>query len=166
CWCSRATAFGVAWMPRIVAAGSPGIRWTMKKQMIVTPTATGRSSSSRRTTNPVRPIWVLRLLAQPDVLHVVVAERRDVEAVHAGRGGVGVRGVVEEGHERVARRLRLDRVVQRLPGRGGQGLLRVVRGLDHGGIVVGGEERPGPGFRVDGERRELVGVGYVHRPVG
>ena len=56
CWCSRATVLGVAWMPRIVAAGSPGIRWIMKKTMIVTPTATGISSSSRCTTNPVRPI--------------------------------------------------------------------------------------------------------------
>ena len=31
CLCSRATFCGVAWIPRIVSAGSPGIRWIMKK---------------------------------------------------------------------------------------------------------------------------------------
>ena len=42
-------------MPRIVSAGSPGIRWIMKNTTIVTPTATGTSCSSRRPTNDIRP---------------------------------------------------------------------------------------------------------------
>src|SRR3984893_11115105 len=128
CWCRMAMARGVAWMPRMVPAGSPGIRWIMKNTMIVTPTATGTSISSRRITKVIRPTAppscrrglesrqrAAVLLAQPDVLHVVVAERRDEEAVHVGRGRVGVGRVVEEGHERVAGRVSLDVVVQRLP---------------------------------------------------
>src|SRR3984957_13914501 len=157
-----ATARGVAWIPRMLTAGSPGIRWTMKNTMNVTPKATGISCSSLRPTNAIRPtsgrLPVLScrcLLAQPDVLQVVVAERGDVEAVHAGRGGVGVRRVVEEGHERVGRRLGLDGVVERLPGGGGEGLLRHVGVLDHGRVVVRGEEGLGTGRRVHGEGGQL-----------
>src|SRR5215470_9285288 len=170
----------------MVRAGSPGIRWIMKKQMIVTPMATGTSCSSRWNTNVIRPMARLTssrarrarsargagwaggsapvLLAQPDVLHVVVAERRDEEAVHVRGGGVGVGRVVEEGHERVRRRLGLDVVVQRLPARRGQGLLRIVRGLDDAGVVVGGEEGLGPRARVDRKGGELIRVGDVHGP--
>src|SRR5215831_21164811 len=142
----------------MVRAGSPGIRWIMKKQMIVTPMATGTSCSSRRKTNVIRPMrrsppWDPGsprpvLLAEPDVLQVVVAERGDVETMHAGGRGVGVGRVVEERHERVGGRAGLDGVVQRLPGRSGQGLLRLVGGLDHCGVVVGGEERLGARVRV------------------
>src|SRR5579859_613312 len=166
-WCSSATACGVAWMPRMVRAGSPGIRWIMKKTMIVTPIATGTSCSRRRSTNVIRPMgaahlprspdrlarcWLAGpapgpgpgagLLAEPDVLEVVVAERGDEEAVHIRGRGVGVGRVVEERHERVGGRVGLDGVVQRLPRGGGQGLLRQVGVLDHRGVVVGGEEGP------------------------
>src|SRR5947209_18441088 len=177
-WCSSATARGVAWIPRMVCAGSPGIRWIMKKTMIVTPMATGTSCSRRRSTNVIRPMgaahlprspgrlarrWLAvlapgpggdrpgpasRLLAEPDVLEVVVAERGDEETVDVGGGGVGVGRVVEERHERVGGRVGLDGVVQRLPGCGGQGLLGRVRGLDHRRVVVGGEEGPGARVRV------------------
>ena len=41
-----------------------------------------------------------------------------------------------------------------------------MRGLDHGGVVVGGEERPGARLRVDREGGQLVRVGDVHGPVG
>src|SRR5260370_29493235 len=161
-------AGGVAWMARMVPAGSPGIRWIMKNTMIVTPTATGTSISSRRITNVIRPTAppscrprldsrqrAAALLAQPDVLHVVVAERGDAEAVHVGRGRVGVGRVVEEGHERVAGRVSLDVVVQRLPARGGQRLLGQVRILDDLRVVVGGEERLRARLRVYGERHQL-----------
>src|SRR5262249_40283611 len=142
CRCRMAIRCGVAWMPRIVSAGSPGIRWIMKNTTIVTPSATGTSISSRWNTNVMRPkdhhpsgagtggarraagscrIPACpmppgpRSLAQPDVLHVVVAERSDKEVMHLRRGGVGVRGVVKEGHERVAGRVILNVVVQSLP---------------------------------------------------
>ena len=36
-WRSSATRAGVAWLPRIVRAGSPGTRWIRKKTRIVTP---------------------------------------------------------------------------------------------------------------------------------
>ena len=56
-WPSRAaTVVGLARWPRIVTAGLPGIRWTMKKVMIVTPTAVGTSSTSRRRTKLIRPM--------------------------------------------------------------------------------------------------------------
>ena len=48
-------ACGVAWMPRMVLAGSPGIRWIMKNTMIVIPTATGTSISRRWNTKVIRP---------------------------------------------------------------------------------------------------------------
>src|SRR5215467_4341598 len=163
-WCSRATACGVAWIPRMVRAGSPGIRWIMKKTTIVHPMAVGTSCSRRRSTNVIRPIGAAHLprtldrqvrrcsrpcagtraasrpgpgcglLAHPDVLQVVVAERGDEETVDVGSGGVGVGRVVEERHERVRGRAGLDGVVQRLPGRGGQGLLGLMGGLDHRGV--------------------------------
>src|SRR5689334_8495920 len=128
--CSRATARGVAWIPRMVRAGSPGIRWIMKKTTIVHPMATGTNCSRRRSTNVIRPMGATHLprtldrqvpdcrpagrpgpaasrrapgrglLAHPDVLKVVVAERGDEETVHAGSGGVCVGRVVEERHER------------------------------------------------------------------
>ncbi len=47
---SSATRAGVAWFPRIVTAGSPGMRWIRKKTRIVTPKATGTACSRRRTT--------------------------------------------------------------------------------------------------------------------
>src|SRR6266700_3266422 len=140
CRCRIAIARGVAWMPSIVRAGSPGIRWIMKNTMMDMPLATGTSISRRRTTKVIRPNGAhhphpragggrmpavaagaggsarsRRSLAEPDVLHVHVAERGDEEAVHVARGRVRVRRVVEERHERVLRRLRLDGVVVRLP---------------------------------------------------
>src|ERR1700722_2862065 len=188
-----ASAVGVACMPRMVRAGSPGIRWIMKNTMIVTPMATGTSSSSRRNTklirptgphpSRVRPAWAGQArarvpgpawpawstgrwsLTEPGVLEVVVAERRHEEAVHAGTRRVGVGRVVQEGQERVAGGVVLDRVVELGPGRRGQGLLGGVRVLDHRRVVVAGEERLGAGGRVDGEGDQLVRVGDVHRPV-
>ena len=59
--CSRATAFGVAWIPRMVRAGSPGIRWIMKNTTIVHPMATGTSCSRRRSTNVIRPMGAAHL---------------------------------------------------------------------------------------------------------
>ena len=53
-WWSSATRAGVAWLPRIVAAGSPGTRWIRKKTRIVTPSAIGTSCSRRRRTYPPR----------------------------------------------------------------------------------------------------------------
>jgi hypothetical protein len=47
---SSATRCGVARFPRIVRAGSPGIKWIRKKTRIVTPSATGTAWSSLRTT--------------------------------------------------------------------------------------------------------------------
>src|SRR6266568_4845552 len=173
CACRIATARGVAWIPSMVRAGSPGIRCTMKNTMIVTPTATGTSCSSRLATNDIRPNGPSPfspalpgcLLTYPDILQVIVAERGDKEAVHVGAGGVGVRRVVQERHERVGGGLRLDVVVQRLPGRGRQGLLRAVGVGDDLGVVVRGEERARARLRVDGEGGELVRVGDVHGPV-
>ena len=47
---------GLPRWPRMVTAGLPGIRWTMKNVMIVTPTAVGTSSTSRRRTKLIRPM--------------------------------------------------------------------------------------------------------------
>ena len=40
---------GVARTPRIVNAGSPGIRWTRKNTRIVTPSTTGTICARRRS---------------------------------------------------------------------------------------------------------------------
>src|SRR6185437_8874842 len=79
--------------------------------------------------------------AEPDVLHVVIAERGDVEAVHVRRLDVLVRRVVQEREEGVLRRQRLGGVVVGLASRGGGGQLGVVHRLHHGRVAVAGEER-------------------------
>src|ERR1700742_531299 len=127
CRSRAATVDGLARWPRMVSAGLPGIRWTMKNVMIVTPTAVGTSRANRRRTKLMRPMQAsARSAAEPDVFHVVVAERRHVEPVHVGGLRVGVGRVVQERHEGVARRRLLGGVVVRLPGRGGRGHLGVL----------------------------------------
>src|SRR6185437_7104375 len=187
-WCRKATAFGVAWIPSIVLAGSPGIKWIMKKTTIVTPIATGISISRRWKTNVIRPngshlstyLCQLRacggsrgsspwastapLLTEPDVLHVHVAERCHEEAVHVARRGVWVRRVVQEGHERVSRRVGLHDVVERLASGRVGGLLRGDGVLDHRRVVVEREEGARATLGVDSEVGELIRVRDVHRP--
>src|SRR3954447_24726184 len=109
-WLSAATRSGVAVCPRIASAGLPGSRWTMKNTTTVTPKITGIAWSTRSGTKRNRSnmrhllsragsargsrrggrddadgrgaVPPGRSLREGDVLEVVVAERRDLEAGH------------------------------------------------------------------------------------
>src|SRR5690349_15423887 len=130
-WLSAATRSGVAVCPRIASAGLPGSRWTMKNTTTVTPKITGmdwrsRSGTKRKRSNMrhllSRAVSAMQVARSPggagrrrraappcrsgslrlvDVLEVVVAERRDLEALDLVGHRVGVRRVVEVGRERV-----------------------------------------------------------------
>ena len=58
--CRSAIRSGVACVPSIVRAGSPGTRWIMKNTRMVTPSTTGTIWSSRRAMNAGRSIGTVR----------------------------------------------------------------------------------------------------------
>src|SRR3954447_26075887 len=178
CLLSAATRSGVAVCPRIAMAGLPGSRWTMKNTISVMPMSTGTAWSSRPGTNRSRsstsppplsygsveegrgatPQRVRgaalreRSLRLVDVLEVVVAERRRVEALDAVLHRVDVRRVVQVGERAVRAGRLLDLRVQVRPLAVVGLLLRLLVQRDDRRVVVVGERRVRATVGVDGER--------------
>src|ERR1700750_1283300 len=76
---------GVAEIPAIAIAGSPGIKWIIAKVIRLTISRIGNAPSSRRTSTP--PIR-RRSAGEPDVCHARYAEWD--EAVDVGSGGLNL----------------------------------------------------------------------------
>ena len=175
-WRSSATRAGVAWLPRIVRAGSPGTRWMRKKTRIVTPSddrhqlqqPTTRRTPLRRHVSVLirRPSVPPDRLPEPGVLQVVVAERLHEEPVQLARVRLAERRVVEEPEERVRARRSAGSARRAAPAsRRSISRCAWCESFDHRRVVVVGVERVRAARRIDRERHELVRVGDVHRPV-